>query len=310
MASPVAYDQSQQTEHKHAHCTAPARRAARPGASCSCSLRLCGCLLRPVVTAPTLAGRVAIITGASSGIGAATARLFAKAGAKLVLSGRDEKRLNAVVAEIAATGAKVVSLIGDAGSEQIQKGLVDLALKTYGALHIAFNNAGAVSVTSLEAITEADVNKMLDSNLKSVIYGLKYQLPAMAKSASKDNWAVIINNSSVLSTRIKSPAVNGMAVYAATKSAVDTLTRFGALEGAAGFTRVLAINPGFTGSEGAQDAFGGADAHTQMNAVVSLVPDPATTSEIAQSVLFLADAKTGRFFNGATIVQDGGFGVK
>lgn len=258
--------------------------------------------------ASTLSGRVALITGASSGIGAATARLFATAGAKLVLSGRDEKRLQAVVDSIkqATPSAEIATLTGDIGLEETNKALVELALSRFGALHIAFNNAGLLRYEPLTGVTAANVDLQFDSNVKSIIYGLKHQLAAIAKSSSKDNWGVIVNNSSIVSTRVKAGMQNG-AIYAATKSAVDTLTKFGALEGAPSFVRVLAVNPGMTRSDGLVAVVG---EHVDAAALQAGLMPLQTVEELAQFVLFVADNKTGRFFNGSTLVIDGGFGVK
>ncbi len=192
-----------------------------------------------------------MITGASSGIGAATARAFAAAGANLVLNGRDASRLQAVADSIvkANPSVQVQTLIGDTGKEETHKQLIELALSKFGALHIVFNNAGIFPFATLQTISSADIDALLDVNVKGIIYGLKYQLPALAKSASKENWGVIVNNSSAVTDHVRS-GMEAVGVYASTKAAVDTLTKFGALEGASTFVRVLSINPGFTASEG------------------------------------------------------------
>jgi NAD(P)-dependent dehydrogenase (short-subunit alcohol dehydrogenase family) len=151
----------------------------------------------------------------------------------------------------------------------------------------------------------------LDTNVKSIIYALKYQLPAIGKSSNKDDWGVIINNSSVVSTRVKA-SLGGAGTYAATKSAVDTLTRFGALEGAALHVRVNAVNPGVTASEGVGVLFGGSDdkIHAAAESMGTLVSHVLSTDELARFVLFVADNTTGRFFNGSTLNIDGGVGVQ
>lgn len=118
-----------------------------------------------------------LVTGASSGIGLATAHAFGKAGAKLVLHGRDAARLSAVADAIIAEGGSAVTMTGEAGSEETQKVLVELALSTYGALHIAFNNAGVYNLDKIVDLTSQAVDNVLNTNVKSVIYGLKYQLP-------------------------------------------------------------------------------------------------------------------------------------
>jgi NAD(P)-dependent dehydrogenase (short-subunit alcohol dehydrogenase family) len=227
-----------------------------------------------------------------------------------VLSGRDAARLKAVADSIVKTnGVKVVTLVGDAGLESTQKALVDLALSTFGALHIAFNNAGAFPFKTLVDISAAEVDLVLNTNVRGVIYALKYQLPAIANSSTKDNWGSIINNSSVASTRVVSSLVTA-GVYAATKAAVDTLTKFAALEGAAGFVRVNAVNPGNVSSEGLVTLVGGAANVDAFTAGCSLVNGAATPDELSKFVLFIADNKTGRFFNGSTLLMDGGMNIK
>jgi len=259
--------------------------------------------------AGALSGRVALITGASSGIGASIAGVFAAAGAKLVLSGRDEKKLQAVVDSIKqrTPTTEIATLTGDIALEETNKALVELALSRFGALHIAINNAGVSRIAKLADVAAAEVDLLLDSNVKSVIFGLKHQLPAIGKSASKDNWGVILNNSSAVSTRVKD-GFQGLSVYAATKAAVDTLSKFAALEGAPSFVRVNAVNPGLTRTE-ATLAFGDATLdHLEQSAL--LVQPSQSVDELAQFVLFIADNKTGRFFNGSSLVVDGGGSVK
>jgi NAD(P)-dependent dehydrogenase (short-subunit alcohol dehydrogenase family) len=240
-----------------------------------------------------LAGRVALITGASFGIGAATARAFAAAGAKLVLNGRNAQRLDAVAASIrkAHPGVEIATQVGDVSAEQTHEQLVALALSRFGALHVVFNNAGVFPNAQLQHISGEQVDQLFDINVKGVVYGLKHQLPAIARSATKDSWGVIVNNSSALPTLVSASFV-GMGAYAASKSAVDTLTKYGALEGAPLHVRVLALNIGMAGSDGALSAFGGADNFGQLAGGAALVPVPLAVEEVAQTVLFLADNKT------------------
>jgi len=262
-------------------------------------------------TSLPLQDRVALITGASSGIGAATAKLFASQGAKLVINGRNAEHLEAVAATIRKLGGEVVTVVGSVDKEETHIKLVETALTHFGALHITFNNSGIFPMARLVDVKEEDIDALLNINVKGVILGLKHQIPALAKSSSKENWGVIINNSSVVSTRVKSGMSEGGSVYSATKAAVDKLTQIGALEARQHFIRVNSINPGFTTSEGAVEKLGGGDVE-QMSKLASpliLATHPATPHEIAQTVLFLADNNTGRYFNGATIIQDGGYQI-
>ena len=129
-----------------------------------------------------LTNKVAIVTGASSGIGRATAKLFAEAGAKVVVAARRQAELDALVAEIGDAGGNAIALAGDVRDEAYAKALVDLAVEKFGGLDIAFNNAGIVgemgpiSELSLEGWRET-----LDTNLTSAFLGAKYQVPAMVE---------------------------------------------------------------------------------------------------------------------------------
>lgn len=254
------------------------------------------------------------MTGSSSGIGAATARAFAAAGvAALVLHGRNEQRLQAVADAIrsAHPQVKVATLLGDIGVEDTHVRLVAHAVQHFGGLHIVFNNAGGGTFAPLTAITGDAVDAMLAANVKSVIFGLKHQLPALGKSASNDSWGVVINNSSNASTQVKS-GFEAIGTYAASKAAVDTLSQFGALEGAPLRVRVLAINPGATASEGAVTVAAGGDeaAFRQYAGQHNLIPDAMSTGELATIVAFLADNKTARYITGSSIKIDGGMNIK
>jgi NAD(P)-dependent dehydrogenase (short-subunit alcohol dehydrogenase family) len=138
-------------------------------------------------------------------------------------------------------------------------------------------------------------------------------LQAIGKSSSACDWGVIINNSSTLSSRVRTGSAESIALYAASKSAVDTLTQFAAIEGAPLHVRVNAVNPGMTRpAPPPTDALapGASDQFANMCAQSSLVPTPNTTDELAAFVMFVADNKTGRFFNGSLLRMDGGLACK
>jgi len=257
----------------------------------------------------SLTGKVALITGASSGIGAATARVFAAAGAKLVLHGRDPAKLQAVVDGITKSGGSVVHLAGDIGQESVTQSLVELALKTYGKLNIVFLNAGLLIFNKLVDIKQEDVDSQYNTNVKGVLWGLKHSLPALAKSSSDADWNNIVINSSTVANHVIAGAIGG-AVYASTKAAVDLLVRHAAVEGAPLRVRVNSVNPGMTTSEGVLTLFGGADVHAQRTAATTLVPAAASTTEIAEFVKFIAENRTGRFINGSNLLIDGGYALK
>ena len=131
----------------------------------------------------TLTGKVAIVTGASSGIGRATAKLFAQQGAKVIVSARRQHELDSLVAEITAAGGEATALSGDVTNESYAKALVELAEREYGGLDVAFNNAGILGASgSTTDITLEAWNHTINTNLSSAFLGAKYQIPAMLKT--------------------------------------------------------------------------------------------------------------------------------
>lgn len=158
-----------------------------------------------------LTNKVAIVTGASSGIGRATARLFAEHGASVVVAARRQAELDMLVAEIEDAGCTAFALAGDVRDEAYAKALVDLAVASFGGLDIAFNNVGAVgqmgpvSELSLEGWRET-----LDTNLTSAFLGAKYQVPAMIERGGGS----LIFTSTFVGHTVGMP---GMTSYAASK---------------------------------------------------------------------------------------------
>jgi NADP-dependent 3-hydroxy acid dehydrogenase YdfG len=191
------------------------------------------------------AGKVAIITGAGSGIGEGLAYALSAAGVSLVINGRTESKLRKVASNIEKKGGAVEMVVGDAGTEEINKRLVDRAIEKYGQLDIAINNGASLQTAKLHEQTSAQIDAMVNTNIKGIIYGMKYQLPAIGKYSTKESLGNIINISGTMST-IVSPRISvGWSVLSATKSFADTITKIGALEGQAFNVRVNAVNPGY-----------------------------------------------------------------
>jgi NAD(P)-dependent dehydrogenase (short-subunit alcohol dehydrogenase family) len=258
---------------------------------------------------------VAIITGASSGIGEAVAKLFASQGAKLVLNGRNAERLNVVAAAITdKVGAgKVVTVVGDVSDEAVHVKLVATAIEKFGGLHIACNLAAVYPFSPLPKITADKVNALVGTNVNGLVYALKHQMAAIAKYATKDDWGSIVNcSSSATASTSVGMASFGAGVYAATKGFTETLTKFASAEGAASFIRVNAVQPGATASAGAVAFMGGGnvDVFNAKAGAMILAGSTASTDEIAQFVLFVAANQTGRFFHGSVLMQDGGATIR
>jgi NADP-dependent 3-hydroxy acid dehydrogenase YdfG len=163
-----------------------------------------------------ISGKVVVITGASSGLGEATARLLGKQGARLVIGARRRDRLETLAAELIAAGAEVeVYTLDVSNSAQVQA-LADAAIKRFGRIDVMINNAGLMPLSRLDRLKIDDWDRMIDVNIKGVLYGIAAVLPVMAARQSGH----IINVSSVAGHRVRPDT----AVYSATKHAVRVIT--------------------------------------------------------------------------------------
>lgn len=246
-----------------------------------------------------LTNKVAIVTGASSGIGRATARLFATEGAKIIAAARRQAELDTLVDEIIEDGGEAVALAGDVNDEAYAKALVELALGRFGGLDIGFNNAGAVGpmgpVPEMPRQTWEDV---LDTNLTSAFLAAKYQVPALL---TRGNGSLIFTSSFVGVTA----GMPGMAAYAAAKAGLVGLTQVLAAEYGREGIRVNALLPGGTDTPAA--TFKTADERAFVEGLHAL-KRIARPEEIARSALYLAsDASS--FTTGTTLFADGGVSI-
>ena len=187
-----------------------------------------------------LDGKVALITGGSSGIGRATAILFAKEGAKVVVASRGAKLGEETVRMIQQVGGQARFVKTDVSKAQDVKNLVRVGVDTYGRLDVLFNNAGIEGdVIRTVELSEENYDLVLDTNLKGVWLGMKYGIPEMLKTGG----GVIVNTSSMNGPIV---ALKGAPQYGASKAGVVALSRVVALEYATKNIRVNCINPGPT----------------------------------------------------------------
>ena len=251
----------------------------------------------------TLDGKVAIVTGASSGIGRATAKLFAQEGARIVVAARRQAELDALVKEIEASGGQAVAVAGDVKDEAYAKALVDAAVARFGGLDIAFNNAGIVGeMGPVSELSLAAWRDTIDTNLTSAFLGAKYLVPAMLARGGGS----LIFTSSFVGYTVGMP---GMVAYAASKAGQIGLVKGLAAEFGAKGIRANAVLPGGTDTPASITNAPGAtpDVLAFVEGLHAL-KRMATPEELARSVLHLAsDASS--FITGTAFLVDGGVSI-
>jgi NADP-dependent 3-hydroxy acid dehydrogenase YdfG len=186
-------------------------------------------------------GKVIVITGASSGLGEATARMLSQQGATLVLGARRLERIQALADDLNANGGRALALKTDVTQADQVKALVNTAVKTYGRIDVMLNNAGLMPHSPLERLKVEDWDRMIDVNLKGVLYGIAAALPHMQQQQSGQ----FINVSSVAGHKVRP----GSAVYAATKHAVLALSEGLRQEVKPYNIRTTVISPGAVATE-------------------------------------------------------------
>jgi NAD(P)-dependent dehydrogenase (short-subunit alcohol dehydrogenase family) len=248
-----------------------------------------------------LEGKVAIITGANSGIGEAAALLFAKEGASVVLNARRKPELEAVAAKIAAKGGKAVVLAGSAADEEVAEKLAALALKSFGRLDVAFNNAGILGQTGPSiGISLKAWNEALAINLTGAFLGAKHQIPAMLESGGGS----VIFTSTFVGYSASFP---GVAPYAASKAGLIGLAQTLAAEFGSQGIRVNALLPGAVDTPMYRAMNGTAQSQQFINGLHAL-KRAASAEELAHSALYLAsDASS--FTTGSAMLVDGGISI-
>ncbi|MDF1503738.1 SDR family oxidoreductase [Roseisolibacter sp. H3M3-2] len=198
------------------------------------------------MTSDNISGKVVVVTGASSGLGAAAARALAARGAVVVLGARRVDRLEALVAELTAAGGRASARATDVTDAAQVRALVEAAVEAHGRLDVIVNNAGLMPQSPLERLRVDEWDRMVDVNIKGVLYGIAAALPHMTRQRSGH----VVNVSSVAGHKIRA----GGAVYAATKHAVRVIAEGLRQEVKAYGIRTTIISPGVVDTELPQSA--------------------------------------------------------
>ncbi|MFA7096584.1 MAG: SDR family NAD(P)-dependent oxidoreductase [Gammaproteobacteria bacterium] len=242
-------------------------------------------------------GKVAIVSGGGSGIGAETARILCGAGASVVLSDVNLQAAESVAEEITKAGGKAAAFRANVAKEEDAAATVEFAVKTFGALHLAFNNAGIVGPEKhVGELTPEEWRSVIDVNLNGVFYGMRYQIPAILAAGG----GAIVNTSSIAGLA----GIENLGAYCASKHGVAGLTKSAAIEYSKQGIRINSVHPGYILTP-LIEQWTNTDLKSSLEKLhpIGRLGEPR---EVAEVVCFLLSNKAS-FVSGAQIVVDGGY---
>ena len=258
----------------------------------------------------SLAGHVALVTGASQGIGRACALKLASSGAAVAVAARNQEKLNELVNEITAAGGKAAAFTADVSLAGDVEAMVAACLKSYGRIDVLDNNVGIAEMGSVVEVSEADWDRVFAVNLKSAFLAMKHVIPVMVRQGGGS----IINISSIAS--IRHLGISYVS-YATTKAAMNQMTRTTAVEYAARHIRVNAVLPGLMKtpmvehSAGLAASYAAGDVEAMWRARDAQVPmgHMGDAWDVANAALFLASDES-KYVTGIELIVDGGITLK
>jgi len=248
----------------------------------------------------TFAGKVALVTGGSSGIGRATAIKFGERGAKVVVAARRERESKETVDMIKKAGGEATFVQTDVRIASQVENMVNQTVKRYGRLDIAFNNAGVGGIMArMIRTTEEIFDEVVDTNFKGVWLSMKYEIPVMLKQGG----GVIINNASIAGVS----TAERLTVYSGSKHAIVAISNAAATEYGRDNIRVVTICPGWIKTRMTEElrAQKDADAIIQSSVPLKRMGEP---EEVAEMVIWLA-SDAASYVSGGAFIVSGGMGI-